>query len=76
MIFLCHVRELFDVLLIVALLSRAKSSNETFGLIFMFIVDELEVHVDKHRVEDEGQLVPVHVQRVLNQDLQVPGYLS
>ena len=47
-----HIRELFDVLLVVALLPRAKRSDETFGLILMLIVDKLEVHVDEHRVED------------------------
>jgi len=35
------------------------------------VVDELEVHVDKDRVEDQRQLVPVQVEGTFDEFLEV-----
>ncbi len=37
----------------------------------MLVVDELQVHVHEHGVQDQGQLVPIDVQRALNKLFQV-----
>jgi hypothetical protein len=37
----------------------------------VLVVDELQVHVHEHGVQDQGQLVPVDVQRALNKLFQV-----
>ena len=48
--------------MIIALLPGSKGSNEALGLVFMFVVNKLEVHVDEDGVEDERELVPVEVE--------------
>ena len=62
---LCHQH------LIKGFLHRAVFGDELFGGVFVAVVDELEVHVDEHRVKDEGQLVPVEVEAALNEFLKV-----
>jgi hypothetical protein len=37
----------------------------------VLVVDELQVHVHEHGVQDQGQLVPVDVKRALNKLFQV-----
>jgi len=45
--------ELLNVLLIVTLLDGTKLLHEPLGLVLVLVVDELQVHVDEHRVEDQ-----------------------
>ena len=44
--------------------------KEGFGLGFVVVVDQLEVHVHEERVEDLGQLRPVAVQHRLDELLE------
>lgn len=44
--------------------------EERLGLVFMVIVNQLQIHVDKERVEDLGQLCSVTVQNGFYEPLQ------
>jgi hypothetical protein len=57
--------------LVVGLLAAAQPLDEAPGLLLVLVIDELQVHVHEHGVQDQGQLVPVDVQRALNKLFQV-----
>ena len=68
---LLHKGKLLDILLIVGLLAGRVLVHEVHGLGLVLVVDQLQVHVDKHGVQDQSQLVFVLVQRVLDETLQI-----
>ena len=67
------VGQLLGVLLVERLLLRPKLFDVGLGLGFVAVVDELEVHVDKNWVENQGQLVAVEVKRGVHEALVETG---
>lgn len=64
----CHLKE--------GLLYISVALDEPLGGGLVTVVDELEVHVDEDRVEDERELVPVQVERAVDEaDKVVVGVL-
>ena len=57
--------------LVECFLHWAELCDELLGSLFMAVVDELKVHVHEDRVQDEGQLVTVEVERALDESLKV-----
>ena len=73
MLSLGDVGQFLDVLLVERLLLRPKLLDVGLGLGFVAVVDELEVHVDKNWVENQGQLVAVEVKRGVHEALVETG---